>query len=60
MHRLNRLYSDYIDVSPLAQAALAIGTCVIVALTLWLTRALALVSGWIGLDWPWLASPFLT
>ncbi|MFZ2511979.1 MAG: TIGR02611 family protein [Gordonia sp. (in: high G+C Gram-positive bacteria)] len=59
MHRLNRLYSDHIDGSPLAQTVLAIATCAIVILTLWLTGALALFGGWVGLDWSWLASPFL-
>jgi uncharacterized protein (TIGR02611 family) len=33
------------------------GTGVIVLLTLWLLGALALVAGWIGLDWTWLRSP---
>ena len=58
MHHLNRLYADYIDGSPLAQAALAVATAAIVMVTLWLTGALALVGGWAGLDWAWLASPF--
>lgn len=32
-------------------------TTVVVLLTLWLFGAIGLVAGWIGLDWPWLASP---
>ena len=58
MGHLNRLYSDHIDGNPLAQAVLAIGTFAIVLLTLWLTGALGVAGGWVGLDWPWLRSPF--
>ncbi|MFT3663389.1 MAG: TIGR02611 family protein [Gordonia sp. (in: high G+C Gram-positive bacteria)] len=58
MEKLNRLYSDHIDGNRLAQAGLGIATCAIVLLTLWLTGALSLAGGWVGLDWAWLSSPF--
>lgn len=32
-------------------------TGAIVVLTLWLLNAFALVAGWFGIEWPWLASP---
>ncbi|MGA9873802.1 MAG: TIGR02611 family protein [Rhodococcus sp. (in: high G+C Gram-positive bacteria)] len=32
-------------------------TTLVVLATLWLLGALALVAGWVGLDWSWLASP---
>ncbi len=35
----------------------AIGVTAITFLSLWLLGALALVGGWVGLDWPWLKSP---
>ncbi|MGB3303765.1 MAG: hypothetical protein WBA98_13845 [Gordonia sp. (in: high G+C Gram-positive bacteria)] len=57
MGLLNRFYSNYIDGNRLMQAVLAIGTCAIVFLTLWLTGGLALFGGWFGLDWAWLRSP---
>mgnify|MGYP000859085009 CR=1 FL=1 len=60
MDRLNRLYSNYIDGNLLAQILLGIATCAIVIATLWLTGALALAGGWVGIDWPWLESPLLS
>lgn len=57
MSRLNHFYATHISGDPLAQAALGIGTCAIVLLTLWLTGALSLAGGWVGIDWAWLASP---
>ncbi|WP_440714087.1 TIGR02611 family protein [Gordonia sp. FQ] len=57
MYWLNRLYRDHIDGNRLAQATLGVVTCAIVFLTLWLTGALHLAGGWVGLDWPWLVSP---
>ena len=57
MSRLNHFYSTYIDGNPVAKAALWIGTCAIVLLTLWLTGFLAVVAGWVGIDWGWLRSP---
>lgn len=60
MSRLNQLYSRYIDDNLLAQIILGIATCAIVIATLWLTGALALFGGWVGLDWAWLDSPILS
>ncbi|WP_062368082.1 TIGR02611 family protein [Gordonia sp. PS3] len=57
MSRLNSMYSDYIDGNRLAQFALAVGTCAVVLLTLWVTGALDLAQGWVGLDYGWLDSP---
>ncbi|WP_019203187.1 TIGR02611 family protein [Tsukamurella sp. 1534] len=42
---------------PAVKALFALGTCLIVVLTLWLLGALQAVGNWMGLDWPWLASP---
>jgi len=58
MGRLNNLYAKYIHGNLLAQLILGIGTCAIVIVTLWLTGALNLAGGWVGLDWDWLRSPF--
>lgn len=58
MSRLNHFYSKYVDGNRLAQAALAIGTFAIVVVTLWLTGALGVVGGWVGLDAGWIRSPF--
>ncbi|MEU5691969.1 TIGR02611 family protein [Actinosynnema sp. NPDC020468] len=41
----------------LVKALVIAGTCAIVLVTCWLLGAFALVGGWFGLDWPWLASP---
>jgi uncharacterized protein (TIGR02611 family) len=32
-------------------------TCGVVLATLWLFGAVSLMAGWVGIDWPWLASP---
>ncbi|GAA1480634.1 TIGR02611 family protein [Gordonia sinesedis] len=34
-----------------------IGTCAVVLVSLWLLGALNTAAGWVGIDWPWLASP---
>lgn len=39
------------------QALLGLLTCAIVLVTLWLFGALALVAGWVGIEWSWLQSP---
>ncbi|MBM7368985.1 TIGR02611 family protein [Gordonia hydrophobica] len=57
MRLLNDFYSKYIDGNRLAQAILGIGTCAIVLVTLWLTGALNMAQGWVGLDYDWLKSP---
>jgi uncharacterized protein (TIGR02611 family) len=36
----------------------AVAVTAITVLSLWLLGALALAGGWIGIDWPWLKSPF--
>lgn len=59
MNKLNTFYSRYIDGNRVAQVLLGIATCAIVLVTLWLTGALNLVAGWVGLDADWLASPLL-
>ncbi|MFT3716405.1 MAG: TIGR02611 family protein [Gordonia sp. (in: high G+C Gram-positive bacteria)] len=59
MDRLNRFYARYIDGNRLAQAALGIGTVAIVLLTLWLSGALGLAAGWVGLHSPGWRSPFV-
>lgn len=33
-------------------------TCLVVLGTLWLLGVFGLVGGWLGIEWPWLASPF--
>ncbi|MCF8601961.1 TIGR02611 family protein [Gordonia sp. HY442] len=59
MDKLNTFYSRYIDGNLLAQILLGIATCAIVIATLWLTGALHLAAGWVGIDADWLASPLL-
>lgn len=39
--------------------AVAAATAAIVVATLWLLGLFAEVGGWLGIDWPWLASPLL-
>ncbi len=39
------------------KALSALFTAVVVIVTLWLFGAVGLVAGWVGIDWPWLASP---
>jgi uncharacterized protein (TIGR02611 family) len=39
------------------KALVLAATGLVVAVTCWLLGAFALVGGWFGLDWPWLASP---
>lgn len=57
MDKLNAFYSRFIDGNLLAQIILGIATCAIVIATLWLTDALDLVGGWVGLHAAWLDSP---
>lgn len=59
MDKLNDFYSRFIDGNLLAQIALGIATCAIVIATLWITGALHLAGGWVGLDADWLKSPLL-
>jgi uncharacterized protein (TIGR02611 family) len=33
-------------------------TCLVVLATLWVLGVFGLVGGWLGIEWPWLASPF--
>ncbi|WP_132991900.1 TIGR02611 family protein [Gordonia zhaorongruii] len=57
MDKLNTFYSRYIDGNRVAQVLLAIATCAIVIATLWLTNALSMAGGWVGIDAEWLKSP---
>ena len=39
------------------KGAFGVGTCLIVLATVWLLGAAAMIGGWFGIHWPWLASP---
>lgn len=39
------------------KALFGIGTCAIVLGTVWLLGAAKMIGGWVGVWWPWLASP---
>lgn len=43
--------------SILLQAAFGLLTCAVVLATLWVFGAAAMLAGWVGIDWAWLASP---
>ena len=59
MNKLNTFYSRHIDGNLLAQIVLGVATCAIVLVTLWLTGALDLAAGWVGIHADWLTSPLL-
>ncbi len=41
------------------KALFGLGTCAIVLATVWLLGAAEMIAGWVGIGWPWLASPIL-
>ncbi|MCF8610128.1 TIGR02611 family protein [Gordonia sp. HY285] len=57
MDKLNTFYRRYIDDNLVAQIILGVATCAIVIATLWVTDALDLVAGWVGIHADWLDSP---
>ncbi|MCF8590172.1 TIGR02611 family protein [Gordonia liuliyuniae] len=57
MDKLNTFYRRYIDDNLVAQIILGVATCAIVIATLWVTDALDLVAGWVGIHAGWLDSP---
>ncbi|WOC13286.1 TIGR02611 family protein [Gordonia sp. MP11Mi] len=57
MAKLNAFYRRFIDGNVMAQIILGIATCAIVIATLWLTGALDLAAGWVGIHADWLNSP---
>ncbi|QRY61279.1 TIGR02611 family protein [Gordonia sp. PDNC005] len=57
MSRLTAFYRRFIDGNRVAQVLLGIATCAIVLATLWVTNALDLAAGWVGVEAAWLQSP---
>lgn len=58
--RYRRGMAWYISRGPFVQVIAFLATCALVVATLWVLGTFGLVGDWIGVDWQWLHSPFMS
>lgn len=62
LHATRRRYDAWTDwvrqQSPVVRLAVLALTGAVVLVTLWLVNAFGLITGWFGLQWDWVRSPF--